>query len=50
MWWNRYNEAHDAGLSDEEAAVFAESGEDVGTLRRCVENGWTPEQIAQIVT
>jgi hypothetical protein len=50
VWWHRYQEACDAGLSHEEAAVFAESGEDVGTLRKLVEGGCPPAMIGRIVT
>lgn len=45
----RYQEARRAGLSIVEAKLFADSGEDVGLLRRCVKNDWTPSQIARIV-
>jgi hypothetical protein len=47
---NRYAEARAAGLSIVEAQLFRDSLTDVGLLRRCVRNGWTPEQIARVVT
>lgn len=46
---NRYHEARDAGLTHVEATLFAESDEDIGTLRKCVKNGWTVEQIKELV-
>lgn len=46
---NRYDEARRAGLSIVEAQLFRDSGADVGLLRRCVANRWTPEQIARVV-
>lgn len=45
----RYWEALDAGLSDPEARLFADSDVDVGELRRLVEKGCGPELIARIV-
>lgn len=45
----RYQEARQAGLSIVEAKLFADSDQDVGLLRRCLKNGWTPEQIARVV-
>lgn len=47
-WLNRYNEAQDAGLSYEDAAAFADSG-DVSELRKLVKKECPPELIRQIV-
>jgi hypothetical protein len=46
---NREVEALAAGLSIVEAKLFADSLADVGLLRRCVANGWSAVQIAEIV-
>lgn len=45
----RYHEALDAGLSVLEANLFADSLADIGLLRRCVANRWTPEQIVAVM-
>ena len=45
----RYNEARQAGLTIAEASLFADSDQDVGKLRRLVENGCGPELIARIM-
>lgn len=47
--WNRYKEARRAGMSIVEAQLWADSGADVGLLRRCVTNGWTAEQIRDVL-
>lgn len=46
----RYKEARQAGLSIVEARLFAESSQDVGTLRKLVAKGCEPRTIARIVT
>lgn len=45
----RYKEAVAAGLSILEAAMFADSDEDIGMLRRLVRDACPPELIAEIV-
>lgn len=47
--WNRYKEARKAGLSIVEAQIWADSHGDVGLLRLCVRNRWTPEQIRAVL-
>lgn len=47
--WNRYKEARRAGLSIVEAQLFADSLIDVGLLRSCVANGWSGEQIRDVL-
>ncbi len=48
--FRRYREARDAGLSHDEAWLFADSPEiDVGWLRRLVALGCPPEQLAGIL-
>jgi hypothetical protein len=46
---NRYVEARAAGLSIVEAQLFRDSGADVGWLRRCVANGWSAQQIRDVM-
>jgi len=46
----RYKEARQAGLSIIESRLFAESDQDVGTLRKLVAKGCEPRTIARIVT
>lgn len=46
----RYQEARAAGLSIVEAQLFADSGEDVGMLRKLVAGACDPALIARIVT
>lgn len=46
----RYLEARDAGLTLVEARLFADSDQDVGTLRKLVKAGCPPARIADIVT
>ena len=48
VYLRRYKEAREAGLSIVEARMFAESGADIGELRRLVESGCPPALIAQI--
>lgn len=45
----RYELATSAGLTSVEARLFAESDQETSTLRSCIENGWSPEQIRAIV-
>lgn len=45
----RYLEAREAGLTRVEAHLFAESDQDVGTLRMLVAGGCPPAMIARIV-
>lgn len=46
----RYLEARQAGLSRDEARVFAESGCDIGVLRHLVRSGCPVHLLARIVT
>jgi ATP-dependent helicase YprA (DUF1998 family) len=46
----REQEALRAGLTVVEAKLFAESGQDIGTLRALVRQGCPPELIARIIT
>jgi hypothetical protein len=45
----RYREARLAGLSKVEARMWAESEEPTSVLRLCVDAGFTPDQIRQLV-
>jgi hypothetical protein len=45
----RKQEALDAGLSESEAQVFAENGEDVGLLRKLVRDGCPAHLIGRLV-
>lgn len=45
----RYLEAIEAGLSVAEAMIFADNGEDIGTLRKLVADGCPANLIALIV-
>jgi hypothetical protein len=47
--WNRYKEARRSGLSIIESQLWADTGGDVGLLRRCVKNGWDADQIRQLL-
>lgn len=47
--YRRYQEARRAGLSIVEANLFADSGTDVGLLRRLVAKGCPPELIREIL-
>ena len=49
VWWNRYGEARKAGLTDEEARVFALDNSDIGKLRNLVAKHVDPKLIARIV-
>lgn len=50
VFQHRYDEARASGLTRVEAARFAESGVDVGQLRRLVTLGCPPRLMAEIVT
>jgi hypothetical protein len=45
----RFDEAHAAGLTLLEAHAFADSGSDIGVLRKLVLAGCPPETIRRIV-
>lgn len=45
----RYREARDAGLTMLEARLFADSDQDIGTLRKLVARGCGHELIAKIL-
>lgn len=47
--WRRYDEARQAGLSPVEALIFADSGEDIGLLRKLVAKGCPPDRLREIV-
>ena len=49
VWRRRFHEAHDAGLSLADAAVFANSQRDIGLLRQLVADGCPAKLIARIV-
>lgn len=49
VWYRRYTEAATAGLDSVDALRFAESGTDVGELRRLVRRGASPDQIRRIL-
>lgn len=49
VWWHRYNEAREYGLSHEDASAFAESDQDVGLLRKLVGEHCDPTLIGRIV-
>lgn len=49
VWHRRYQEAAAAGLDSVDALRFAESGTDVGELRRLVRRGASPDQIRRIL-
>ena len=46
----RYEEALEAGLTPQQADVFAESGADLGTLRRLIAAGCDRDTAFDIVT
>jgi hypothetical protein len=50
VWWNRYEEAREAGMRQDEARVFAEDGRiDVGVLRKLVADGCPADKLAAIL-
>lgn len=49
VYWNRYHEARNAGLTDDEARVFAFDNRDISELRFLVAKHADPRLIARIV-
>lgn len=45
----RFHEALEAGMSGEDALLFAESSSDIGELRKIVRSGCPPQLIPRIV-
>jgi hypothetical protein len=50
VWLRRYTEALRAGLSERDAAQFADSDQDIGWLRKLVEGHCPSDLIREIVT
>ena len=49
VWRRRFHEAHDAGMSIADSALFADSQHDIGVLRQLVADGCPAKLIARIV-
>lgn len=49
VYRRRFREARQAGMSIVEAQLFADSDQDIGTLRKLVKAGCPPDVMARIV-
>ena len=49
VYWNRYNEAREAGLTEDEAHAFAADHTNIGHLRLMVKQHVDPKLIARIL-
>lgn len=49
VYRRRFREARQAGMSIVESQLFADSDQDIGTLRKLVKGGCPPDVMARIV-